>query len=104
MAMSAVGFLSEDIVAFIMRALLDGRIDRDAACRLLVPWVEGDGPSSMQAESGAQLVHGFDIVLDAEGRAFHASDLRGAHDRTYVVTDAELFARSHAWLARLGRE
>lgn len=44
--MTRLGWLTEEVVAFLMCALMDERVARTSACKLVAPWVEGDAPST----------------------------------------------------------
>jgi hypothetical protein len=89
-------FLTEDIVAVVMRLLISGEIERPVACRFLAPWVEGDLPSSPRAESGAQTVHGLDIVRNDAGHEVHP--MIASNDYPFVVDTAEMIRRCVQWL------
>lgn len=99
--MNGDNLLTTEIVVFLMTALTAGRLSREAACALVTPWVEGTLPSSMLAEDGAQLIHGFDVIVGGDGRERHASTTPGPHG--FQVSDDELIARCQAWLARVGQ-
>ena len=92
--------LTEDVVELVMRLLLCHEIDRTVACRFVAPWVEGTLPSSSLAESGAQTIHGLDIVRH-DGLALHP--LTPDADNEFAVDDDELARRCHEWLRRAGR-
>ncbi|TGJ94905.1 hypothetical protein DLJ96_17935 [Actinotalea fermentans ATCC 43279 = JCM 9966 = DSM 3133] len=92
--------LTEDTVELVMRLLLSGAIDRTIACQLVTPWVVGDLPSTRLAESGAQAIHGFDLVR-VGGREHHPSAPDREHD--FLFDDREVATRCHTWLVR-GRE
>ncbi|MEU4362163.1 hypothetical protein [Promicromonospora sp. NPDC023987] len=93
--------LTEDMVELVMRLLLAGEIDRTVACQFVSPWVEGTLPSTRQAESGAQTLHGLDLVRDELGRVWHPRcqdpDLR------FEVGQAEMVRRCEKWLSSNGR-
>lgn len=89
-------FLTEDIVAVVMRLLISGEIERPVACRFLAPWVEGVLPSSPHAESGAQTVHGLDIVLNDAGNEVHP--MIASNDYPFIVDNAEMIRRCVDWL------
>lgn len=92
--------LTDDTVELIMRLLLEDAVDRTVACRFVTPWVEGDLPSSPTAESGAQTIHGLDIVRE-DGRETHP---RTPDDELeFAVDRAELVRRCERWLAANGR-
>ena len=93
--------LTQDVIVFLMMALLGGRLSREDACRLVTPWVEGTSPSTRLAEDGAQLIHGFDVVVGSDGREYHASTTDGAHG--FRMHDDEMKARCQTWVARVGR-
>ena len=90
--------LSEDTVALFMRLLIAGHITRPVARGFVAPWVEGDLPSSALAHSGAQYVHGFDLVGDWAGRVWHATSLGDDHE--YLIGRDELVRRCETWLER----
>ena len=86
--------LTTEIVAFLMEALLAGRLTREAACRLVTPWVEGVLPSTPLAEAGAQLLHGFDVIA-REGREYHASVVG---EGGFLVPERDVSERCRSWL------
>jgi hypothetical protein len=88
--------LTEETVALLMRLLIAGQITRPVACGLVAPWVEGDLPSSNLAHSGAQYVHGFDLMGDWAGRVWHAPSLGDDHE--YLFDRDEMVRRCETWL------
>jgi hypothetical protein len=96
--MTRMEVLSDDIIAFLMRAVVDGRLPREVACTLVAPWVEGDAPSTPVAEDGAQLLHGFDITLDESGRQVHGA---ARSEADFLLTPSDMRDRATAWLSRL---
>lgn len=90
--------LTEETVALLMRLLINGHITRPVACGFVTPWVEGDLPSSGLAESGAQYVHGFDLVGDWAGRVGHAPSLSDDHE--YLFDRDEMVRRCEKWLEK----
>ena len=93
--------LTVDTVELVMRMLINGVIDRTVAGRLVAPWVEGDLPSSPTAESGAQTIHGLDVVRDEDGRESHPQPPDDELD--FAVDRAELIRRCERWLAANSR-
>lgn len=93
---SQMELLSSDVVAFLMDAMLSGRLTRPAACALIAPWVEGDGRSTVDAEWGAQLISGFDIALNAQGHQVHASKV--GNIGPYLVSPEDMNDRCLSWL------
>lgn len=89
--------LTEDTVELVMRLLLADRIDRTVTCAFVRPWVEQDLPSTTLAQSGAQTVHGLDLVAAADGRVRHPPASPPEHE--YAVDRAELVRRCEAWLS-----
>ena len=94
---SRIEELSPEVVFFLMAALLEGRISRPAACALVRPWVEGDRLVTSSAEAGAQLIHGFDVVIGIDGLARHESQSASGE---YAVAESEMIERIRAWLDR----
>ncbi|RNB47605.1 hypothetical protein EDM22_12130 [Agromyces tardus] len=90
--------LTEETVALVMHLLISGEITRPVACRFVAPWVEGDLPTSGRAHSGAQYVHGFDLVGDGGSRVWHAPSLDDDHE--YIFDRDEMVHRCEAWLAK----
>jgi hypothetical protein len=79
-----------------MDALIDGRIAREAACRLVEPWVYDVFPAKGQALAGAQLIHGLDLVA-IDGKLFHASHLdRG--ELPFIKSDEQLVSECRHWI------
>jgi hypothetical protein len=92
-----VAVLTEDVVAFLMNALVDGDISRETCCAFVAPWVEGGLPSTPLAEDGAQLIHGFDIGLTDDGLAFHNSE--HGWEISYEIGREDMVNRCSTWLA-----
>jgi hypothetical protein len=90
--------LTAETVGFLMKALLARRLTRDVACRLVTPWVEGALLSTSLAEDGAQLLHGFDVIMK-DGREYHAS---AAGEGAFLLSEGEVRQRCLDWLARAG--
>lgn len=88
--------LTEETVALLMRLLISGQIARPVACQFVAPWVEGDLPSSGLAHSGAQTVHGLDLVGDGAGLVWHAPALSDDHD--FIFSRYEMVFRCKQWL------
>ncbi|MFD1575124.1 hypothetical protein ACFSEO_13360 [Agromyces cerinus subsp. nitratus] len=89
-------FLTEEVVAFVMELLIAGEIQRPVACRFVAPWVEGDLPASTRARTGAQTIHGLDIVRDDAGREVHPGVT--ADDLPFVVDANEMRRKCWQWL------
>ena len=93
--------LTDDTIELVMRLLLTDAIDRTVACRFVAPWVEGVLPSAGTAESGAQTIHGLDVVRGTDGRETHP-DVPDA-GLAFEVGRTELVRRCERWLATAGR-
>lgn len=65
--------LTAQALTFLVDALLDGRLSRAAACRLVVPWVEGSSRAEPLLEELAQTIHGLDVVRGDDGLERHRS-------------------------------
>lgn len=53
------------------------------------------------AESGAQTIHGMDIVKDEAGLAYHPRGETGFHN--YLIDDNEVARRCEQWLSAVNR-
>lgn len=88
--------LTLPVLEFVMRALLEARISRECACRLVLPWVEGVrgfdavGP----VEEIARAIHGLDVVV-LEGVPVHGRD---AGDPPYALTHQGLAEVVSRWI------
>ena len=89
-------FLTDEVVAVVMELLITGEIQRPVACRFVAPWVEGDLPASTRARTGAQTIHGFDIVRDDAGREVHPGV--ATDDLPFVVDTNEMSRICRQWL------
>lgn len=85
-----------ETIAFLMEAVIDGRLDRVAAHRLVSPWVEGDEVAREPGVlSGATILHGLDLVSgDRPGLSRHADE----GDTIFQADDEEVRGRCRAWL------
>ncbi|MCL2541547.1 MAG: hypothetical protein FWE71_03695 [Nocardioidaceae bacterium] len=90
--------LTSHALAFLVDALLDGRLSRAAACRLVTPWVEGDALAEPLHEELAQTLHGLDVVRGDDGLERHQS-----HGATgdLVVDESTMTRALRTWLDRL---
>lgn len=93
--------LTDDTIELVMRLLLADAIDRTVACRFVAPWVEGVLPAAGTAESGAQTIHGLDVVHGADGREAHPEVPDAG--LAFKVGRDELVRRCERWLATAGR-
>src|SRR6185369_5687968 len=75
-------------------------LSRTAACSFVTPWVEGLLPATRLAESGAQTIHGLDVVRDRLGHHIHPRG--GDAGLDFIVDEAELIRRCERWLAVAG--
>lgn len=92
--------LDENLVELVMRLVLDGQIDRTVACRFVTPWVEGQLPSTPRAESGAQIIHGLDIVRE-DGLAVHPNTPDTGV--SFAIDREEMVRRCSQWLRAADR-
>jgi len=94
--------LTEDMVEQLIRQVLAGTLSRTAACSFVTPWAEGLLPATRLAESGAQTIHGLDVVRDRLGHHIHPRG--GDAGLDFIVDEAELIRRCERWLAVAGRD
>lgn len=99
--MTQADLLTNETVAFLMEAILAGRIAPQHACSLITPWVEGLLPSEPLAEDGAQLIHGFDVIVKEGGTHSHAST--DGVGWPFLLTEEKISKRCRRWLARAGQ-
>ncbi|WP_265523124.1 hypothetical protein [Oerskovia flava] len=101
-AMSSRPFmLTEDVVEMLMRLVMERVIDRTVACRFVTPWVVGDLPAERVAETGAQTIHGLDVIRLGDGREAHPSTPDDG--QPFIVDHDELVRRCDRWLSVAGR-
>lgn len=90
--------LTLDTIAFLMEAVVEGRLDRVTARCLVAPWVEGDAVATESGVlSGATTLHGLDLVNgDAPGLVHHAS----WSETDFLIDDDEVRSRCSTWFQR----
>lgn len=87
--------LDASIVAFMMDALIDGRLPRTVAHDLVAPWIEGDAEIESEALGGATLIHGLDLVSAGSPSLLQHAE---SEEEQFVTSRAELIDRCTAWL------
>ena len=90
--------LSDDVVAFLMRAIIDERLPLSVACDLISPWVSGSEAADPWAEWGAQDIHGFDQLTDGSGLVSHAET--PTDDNDYLFSRDHVVTKCNEWLRR----
>lgn len=89
--------LNSTIVAFLMEAVIDGRLDRRSAHILVSPWVDGDAKAEPGSLGGATVLHGLDLVPGDQPGSLRHADPGESH---FVISDEEVAARCAACLAQ----
>jgi hypothetical protein len=89
--------LNSTVVAFLMEAVIDGRLDRRTAHILVSPWIDGDAKAGPGSLGGATILHGLDLVPGDQPGSLRHADLGESH---FVNSDEEIVERCSAWLAQ----
>lgn len=87
--------LTPEIVAFLMQAVLSGRLDRRTVHALVAPWIEDIEPTAHGALGGATILHGLDLVAGSSpGSVRHARE----GERDFLAGQPQVEEELGRWL------